>query len=412
MLRNNKNNINSVKSSLDRSTQMLDTLFEISSDFNGILPENEILRRLAIHLMGQFALNNFAFYEQNQDENYSLIKEVNLSNIARNINISLLNFENNYIKCDGTNNYKLLLNNSNAEFIIKLTQNKGLLIIGRRMLVKNEFSEQEINFIFSIGNLALIARENQKLILEAQKQKLLELELNTAMKIQQGLLPKSSLSLENYEIVGMTKPAKIVGGDYYDFIKIDKNRYLIVIADVCGKSISAALIMANLQSALKTLLLFVNDLKQIIVHLNKIIFENTETEVFITCFIGILDISSNEFIYINAGHNPPVFISQSHDFSMLTHGGIILGFLHPVPFEYEQNIVKLNKNDFIFMYTDGLTEAIGRNNEFLGEQHLIDFLKNNTNLPAHQLMQSTHNAILQYHFDQHDDITALIIKHI
>ena len=197
----------------------------------------------------------------------------------------------------------MIFSDSNIEFVIELTDNKGLLVMGARML-KKEFTELDFNFMVSITDLAMLAVENSRLILEEQEKKLIEQELNTALKIQQGLLPKNNPELYGYEIVGASKSYKFVGGDYYDFIKIDENRYLIVIADVCGKNISAALVMSNLQSALKSQLFFITDLEQIIAHLNTIIYENTEADIFVTFFFGILDSTTNEFTYINGEHNP------------------------------------------------------------------------------------------------------------
>ncbi len=292
---------------LAASNQMLDTLFKISSTFNGLLKQEEILRQFSMYLMGQFAIKNFALYALNSEKDaYTLLKKENLDIISQNIFTSTIKFNNSEIIPIKTNpELKLVFNNSTIEFAIQLTDNKGLLIIGTRML-KKDFTELDFNFMVSISDLALLAVENSRLILEEQEKKIIEQELNTALKIQKGLLPKNNPQINNYEIVGHSRSSKFVGGDYYDFIKIDENRHLIVIADVCGKNVSAALVMSNLQSALKSQLFFITDLQQIISHLNTIIYENTEADIFVTFFFGILDSTTNEFVYINGGHNPPI----------------------------------------------------------------------------------------------------------
>ena len=261
---------------------MIDTLFEISSTFNGLLEKDEILRQLAIYLMGQFAIKSFAMYVLNNDNTeYKLLVEENLDNICKVVKVEDIDLENdiNIIQC--TKKYKTIFNNKDIDYIISIAKNNGLLVIGYRMFDKL-LTDIDFKFMMSIGELALLAIENSRLIIEEKEKLLLEQELNMALNIQKGLLPKGNPDIKNYDIIGFYKSAKSIGGDYYDFIKIDDEHYIIVIADVCGKNISAALIMSNLQSALKAQLFFISDLKEIIKNLNFLIYMNTEEDKFVT----------------------------------------------------------------------------------------------------------------------------------
>lgn len=390
---------------------MIDTLFEISSTFNGLLEKDEILRQLAIYLMGQFAIKSFAMYVLNNDNTeYKLLVEENLDNICKVVKVEDIDLENdiNIIQC--TKKYKTIFNNKDIDYIISIAKNNGLLVIGYRMFDKL-LTDIDFKFMMSIGELALLAIENSRLIIEEKEKLLLEQELNMALNIQKGLLPKGNPDIKNYDIIGFYKSAKSIGGDYYDFIKIDDEHYIIVIADVCGKNISAALIMSNLQSALKAQLFFISDLKEIIKNLNFLIYMNTEEDKFVTFFFGILDIKKDEFEYINCGHDPPIFYkSKDNDIKLLKADTTVLGIEEELKFNHSNYKIKFDKDDFILCYTDGITEALNKDGVMLTDKWLEDFVKTNSNLSAKELIQEINNFINNYQLEQRDDITMVVIK--
>ncbi len=390
---------------------MIDTLFEISSTFNGLLEKDEILRQLAIYLMGQFAIKSFAMYVLNNDNTeYKLLVEENLDNICKVVKVEDIDLENdiNIIQC--TKKYKTIFNNKDIDYIISIAKNNGLLVIGYRMFDKL-LTDIDFKFMMSIGELALLAIENSRLIIEEKEKLLLEQELNMALNIQKGLLPKGNPDIKNYDIIGFYKSAKSIGGDYYDFIKIDDEHYIIVIADVCGKNISAALIMSNLQSALKAQLFFISDLKEIIKNLNFLIYMNTEEDKFVTFFFGILDIKKDEFEYINCGHDPPIFYkSKNNDIKLLKADTTVLGIEEELKFNHSNYKIKFDKDDFILCYTDGITEALNKDGVMLTDKWLEDFVKTNSNLSAQELIQEINNFINNYQLEQRDDITMVVIK--
>ena len=390
---------------------MIDTLFEISSTFNGLLEKDEILRQLAIYLMGQFAIKSFAMYVLNNDNTeYKLLVEENLDNICKVVKVEDIDLENdiNIIQC--TKKYKTIFNNKDIDYIISIAKNNGLLVIGYRMFDKL-LTDIDFKFMMSIGELALLAIENSRLIIEEKEKLLLEQELNMALNIQKGLLPKGNPDIKNYDIIGFYKSAKSIGGDYYDFIKIDDEHYIIVIADVCGKNISAALIMSNLQSALKAQLFFISDLKEIIKNLNFLIYMNTEEDKFVTFFFGILDIKKDEFEYINCGHDPPIFYkSKDNNIKLLKADTTVLGIEEELKFNHSNYKIKFDKDDFILCYTDGITEALNKDGVMLTDKWLEDFVKTNSNLSAKELIQEINNFINNYQLEQRDDITMVVIK--
>jgi sigma-B regulation protein RsbU (phosphoserine phosphatase) len=275
---------------------------------------------------------------------------------------------------------------------------------------KKELSDEDLLFIDYLGNTAIAALENERLFQEELKKKQLESELNLALEIQKGLFPSEAIEIENYSIYGRSIPSKQVGGDYYDHIQIDENRYFILIADVSGKGMPAAMIMANLQAALRVLVKLGLPLLDIIINLNHIVYSNTSQDKFVTFFGGILDTKKNTFEYINAGHNPP-YLFRDGKVINLDKGGLFLGLMDG-GFPYESEEIKLEDNDFIILYTDGITEAMNTKNEEFGDDNLIDICQKNTS--RLELLDDIIEKVklFSYGSSQYDDITmlALVIK--
>jgi sigma-B regulation protein RsbU (phosphoserine phosphatase) len=169
-------------------------------------------------------------------------------------------------------------------------------------------------------------------------------------------------------------PHDRVGGDYYDYIPINKSQFLLCVADVSGKGIPAALMMSNFQASLRTLLRQTPNLTDIVEALNYQVLENAKGEKFITCFIGIYDISLKTLVYINCGHNPPILIDKKNGLQLLEDGSTVLGAVHPMPFVNEGFVPDID--DFLlFCYTDGVTETIDEKENEFGLESLIKYFK-------------------------------------
>jgi phosphoserine phosphatase RsbU/P len=163
-----------------------------------------------------------------------------------------------------------------------------------------------------------------------------------------------------------------VGGDYYDYIPINKNQFLICVADVSGKGIPAALMMSNFQAVLRTLLRQTPNLTDIIEALNFQVLENTKGEKFITFFAAIYDIRLKTMVYVNSGHNPPILWDRKNGMRLLEEGSTVLGAMHPLPFLNEGFVTDLD--DFLlFCYTDGLTETVNEQGKEFGVESLINY---------------------------------------
>ncbi len=212
--------------------------------------------------------------------------------------------------------------------------------------------------------------ELEKSYEKVREKELLERELQVARRVQAGFLPSGPVKIEGFEVSTFFRPAKEVGGDYFDIIPL-KNGVGIVIADVSGKGIPAALVMANLHATLHTL---ADDCCTVesVNRINKSLYKDTPADVFVTFFIGRLNNSTGELAYINAGHNPPLVVRQDGKVEELMQGGTILGMFPDWVFRTGSTV--LDSQEILLLYTDGLTEAGLPEIEPWGEENLRSYL--------------------------------------
>jgi len=271
-------------------------------------------------------------------------------------------------------------------------------------------NEDGIKFIQALSNIIIVAIENKKLVRKQLSQESFRKELEIASDVQQFLFPDKLPNTPQLKIEASYLPHDMVGGDYYDYIPINKNQFLICVADVSGKGIPAALMMSNFQASLRTLLRQTPNIRDIIEALNFQVLENTKGEKFITFFAAIYDIRLRTMVYVNAGHNPPILIDRKNGMMLLEEGSTVLGAMHPLPFLNEGFIPDID--DFLlFCYTDGLTETVNEEGKEFGFDRLTTYFQSDDILvkdlkTIHQdliVALDTFKGINGYH----DDITIL-----
>ena len=268
----------------------------------------------------------------------------------------------------------------------------------------------KIQFITAITNFIAVGVENKRLFRAKVEQKVMNKELSLASEIQQMLLPKTLPNHATFELDKIYRQHSQVGGDYYDYFPLDGDRFAFCIADISGKGISAALLMANFQAILRGLIFKETSLTTLVKQLNKSIFEVTKGERFITFFIGIVDLPNNTLSYINAGHIPPIMISQSKVVT-LGNGCLVLGAIEPLP-EIQMGYEELSKPNLIFSFTDGITDLTNAQGAYLSEEKLINFSKTHFHLSANHFNDKLYQYVLDFKGTQPfpDDITVLTCK--
>ncbi len=268
-----------------------------------------------------------------------------------------------------------------------------------------------LRFIQTLSNIILVAIENKKLARQQLEQESLRKELEIASDVQHFLFPESLPYGPRLKVEASYLPHDRIGGDYYDYIPLNKNQFLLCIADVSGKGIPAALMMSNFQASLRTMVRQTGNLREIVEELNFQVLENAKGEKFITFFVCIYDHTLKTMAYINSGHNPPLLIHNDGNHEWLTEGSTVLGAVHPMPFINEGFITDLD--DFVlFCYTDGLTETLNEEDEEFGEERLAAFFDEHSTRDLKMIHQDIIIALDEFKGTKNyrDDITLLSCK--
>jgi sigma-B regulation protein RsbU (phosphoserine phosphatase) len=235
-----------------------------------------------------------------------------------------------------------------------------------------------------------------------------EREVNEARAIQEGFLPKELPRFSGYELASAWQSARIVGGDYFDVLPFDRDTFGLCIADVAGKGMPAALLMSNLQAAVRGLAsadLRPDDLCR---RLNTLLYRNMASDRFITFFYAHLDGGSRTLQYVNAGHNPPIVLHQDGSHHRLTEGGGVFGVFPSQSFTL--GTTRLESGDRLVLFTDGVTEATDAQEEEFGDERLVQLLQQNSASTANEIQAKILEAAGVFCRGRwHDDATLLVM---
>lgn len=398
---------------LDKRLNRLSSLFELSKEFGALIEEERISRLLVYSLLGNFLVSSYAICYL-EDKKLKVIEStVPKQPVLDYLGTINLQSVTNPVSGENLTASFEPLSKLKINLIIPMkyqNETRGLILLGKRMNLA-EYSDADIEFITSVGNLAIMSLENRRLFKEALEKQRLEEELEIAKDIQRNLLPKNLPQFEEYDIAAMTVPSKQVGGDYYDIISTAGEDVYLAIADVSGKGVPASLLMANLQAFLKSITIQNLGLSDATGLLNNLVTENTSEGRFITFFWCKLLRNEKKLIYVNAGHNPPLLI-RNNKLQYLDKGGMIFGVMKTfVP--YAEEIIDLQSGDLLVLFTDGVTEAKNRfDREFTDEKLETLMLGVKGEMKAGEIMNMIKSEIDTYveGFPQSDDITMIVVK--
>ncbi len=234
---------------------------------------------------------------------------------------------------------------------------------------------KHLPFIQTLTNVMIVAIENKKLYKSSIQKATIQKELELAQGMQKMLFPTSLPNTEELEMNALYLPHQQVGGDYYDVIWINEVECVFCLADVSGKGLAAAMLMSNLQAALRVLLKYTQNLTEIVIDINQLICDNAKTEKFISLFIAKYNIGTRKLSYINAGHNAPLLFNNYQTIS-LDKGSTLLGIMNPLmSLETETLLVPLNS--ILFAYTDGLTDTVNNSDETLSVEEIKNTVTKN-----------------------------------
>jgi phosphoserine phosphatase RsbU/P len=387
----------------------LNALLEITQAINSNLPEESLYKIYNFTLRSNLNIKKLALFvldeEWNCKASFGTDKQFHKSNLLPEFKtIQDITHLKEFEQCDFTE----------FDIVIPVTHKSNtlaLVFVGG--LDRNDpryENEDGIRFIQALSNIIIVAIENKKLARKQLAQEAFRKELEIASDVQQFLFPETLPNSPTLKMEASYLPHDLVGGDYYDYIPLNKNQFLICVADVSGKGIPAALMMSNFQASLRTLLRQTPNLTDIIEALNFQVLENTKGEKFITFFAGIYDLRLKTMVYVNSGHNPPILWDRKNGIRLLEEGSTVLGAMHPLPFINEGFITDLD-DFFLFCYTDGLIETINEEGQEFGMDSLVGYF--NTDHTYTKDLKVIHQDIIvaldsfKGKNSYHDDITML-----
>ena len=238
------------------------------------------------------------------------------------------------------------------------------------------------------------------------QEKQLKLELDEAVEIQRGLIQHRMPHLPGFSLASAWQPARTVSGDYLAAFRLDNTHAALCVADVAGKGVPAALLMSNLQAALKSLTSERISPSEICVKLNELMCGNTPLRKFVTCFYAELEVPTKKLKFTNAGHNAPMLLRRSGECVRLDDGGPVIGAFHKSTFSERE--IQLSEGDKLLLFTDGVTEARDASGEEFGEQRLEQVLRSYRGRNAAELRTLIMREVAEFSSDHFDDDATLL----
>ncbi|MEY3198937.1 MAG: hypothetical protein RJA13_895 [Bacteroidota bacterium] len=348
----------------------LNSLLEITTAINSNYGVDQLIRIYAFILKEQLGFQRFILF--NEQEDWNCLLKVGFKGKVKDIDVKrdLSRFKE--ITVIESSQSKLL-----AEFdvIIPVYHKEKPLAYLLLSGIKNTETDTTENkadrsFVQTLTNIIVVAIENKRMAKQSIVQERIKKELEVASEMQKLLFPSDLPSNRRMDISAKYTPRHEVGGDYYDFIPLGDDEYIICIADVSGKGIGAAMLMANFQATIRTLFNYQRfEMEFLMEELNKKVMKSAKGEKFITFFIAHYNATSRELKYVNAGHNHP-FITNGRKVEMLSEGCIGLGMLDELPFIHIGKKI-LKPNTTIVLYTDGIVELENDKEEYFGIEKLV-----------------------------------------
>src|SRR5690349_10059963 len=274
----------------------------------------------------------------------------------------------------------------------------------------NAYSDDDLEILMMLASQVAIIIEKVMLHEQLVEKKRLEGQLEVARQVQLELLPAKDPELTGYDISACNFPTEEVSGDYYDWVRIYDDQIGIVIADVSGKGVPAAILMAFLRASLRAATHIGYATHISMAKVNFLLWESIESNQFVTAFYGILDAQKGTFAYSNAGHNPPLLVNAAGTSRYIDKGEQPLGMFRDT--RYHQYYLDFDRGDVLVLYTDGATEANSPSGEEFGRERLAQAVKKIYDKPAREMIASLQLEILEWtaNVGSNDDVTFFVIK--
>jgi len=401
-------------------------LNKIANAINALMSVEDITRKIVDNCLKHVnASQGSVFLLENEEDFKTFIKEFStseskvefhLSNLLsawmiKNKTIFISNDPDNDPNLKNLNLSKIGINSILSAPLMSTRGLIGTLILFNKKEGK-EFDNNDKRFLGIVGSQTAKVIENAQLHEQEKKLQAIQEELKLAHSIQKGFLPHNGISTESCDVCGINIPAKEVGGDYFDIVKLEENRIFISLGDVSGKGVPAALLMANAQAVLRSQLSGRKQisLKEMAASLNHLICQFSGPEQYITTIFGQYYGPSRKYHFVNAGHPPPIVIKNNGQIESPSQSDLIIGYVPD--YEYAVHEISLDIGDIVFLYSDGVTETFDDTGREFGEKRLGEFLSEIKNRPVSEICKAVLDALGAFRKNQPqpDDITMTILK--
>ena len=409
---------------LDGKVQQLNTLFDLSQEFNATVDRERLVKLLTFALMGQMLVQKHVFLLRSEEGEGDVVlddmavrivtaKGVDQASFTPEVVSRICSLTELCVLDDDSATNLPVMSEQGIAVILPIRQ-KGetvaALCLGAKM-TGQPYLPDEVEFLYSLGNLAFVSLQNSYLVAQQLEKQRMEEEMRLAREIQERLQPKNLPDISGLDTACLALPSRHVAGDYFDGLKLGENRLLVAIADVTGKGVPASLLMSNLQACLHVLVPMDVTLEEAAAQINTVITRNTGYDKFITYVHGIYDSEKQTFDYVNAGHNPPTLVRANGDIELLEEGGLLLGVMAGA--EYTRGTVPLHTGDVLALFTDGVTEAMSPDEEEYGEPRLEALLQASRHLSAQGILDAIKDDLIVFTNDaltMSDDVTMIVMK--
>ncbi|MBN1422929.1 SpoIIE family protein phosphatase [Candidatus Fermentibacteria bacterium] len=288
---------------------------------------------------------------------------------------------------------------------------RGILVVSAR-LEGDDYAPEELEILRVMATQIALVAETIELLEERVERQRLQEEIRLARQIQEGLLPGNLPVTPGLETAAHIRFSTDVAGDYYDVIPLDRDRTLVAVGDVTGKGMGAALIMSNLQAALRAIGGVDLPLSQAVGQINSLIHDNTPSDLFITVFVAVYDSRTGDLTYVNAGHDPPIVCTAGGEIRRLPATGLLIGVIRGTA--YHERRVHLNPGDLLFVYTDGASEAMNDDEEEFGDARLAALVAAHREAPLSRMLATVEEEVRRFHGGRplQDDVTLLAVRRL
>lgn len=393
----NQSDIEKLHDTVRLKQLLLDSVLEMTIAINSNFPTEQLLKIYEFILRSQLDIGKMALFSFDNEWQCKIIYGVDPDFLTYGFDVEkelVKKVSNDVLIIDKTAS-TFSENIKKFDIIIPVFHKDEALafaLIGGHWAETYQADNDLIQYIQTITNIIIVAIENKQLARDRIQREGMKKELELAAQMQAMLFPTHLLHTPDIEMKATYLPHQDIGGDYYDYISINENEFIMCIADVSGKGMAAALLMSNFQASLHALLSYTTHLPDLVSQLNDKVNENAKNEKFITFFICKINHKELEITYINAGHNPPVLV-QDNKITLLEDGSTGLGMFDKLPFLNEKKI-KYKKGSILSLYTDGIVEQENDQGLALETERLSDFILKNGKYS--ESMNSLHEKLISY----------------